>query len=76
VQTETVLRQALTERIKPVLVINKVDRAVFEKQLSPEELFVSLRSVVNKVNEVVSVYAEEDSPMGNLSVSYLLLMIL
>lgn len=66
IQTETVLRQALAERIKPVLVINKVDRAVFEKQLSPEELFASLRSVINKVNEVVSVYAEEDSPMGSV----------
>ena len=69
VQTETVMRQALSERIKPVLVINKVDRAVFEKQLAPEELFSSLRAVVNKVNEVISVYAEEDSPMGSLTVS-------
>lgn len=66
VQTETVLRQALSERIKPVLVINKVDRAVFEKQLAPEELFSSLQSVVNNVNSVVSIYAEEDSPMGSL----------
>ncbi|XP_076466474.1 elongation factor 2-like [Babylonia areolata] len=66
VQTETVLRQALSERIKPVLVINKVDRAIFEKQLGPEELFCSLQSVVSNVNAVVSVYAEEDSPMGSL----------
>ena len=70
VQTETVLRQALAERIKPVLVINKVDRAVFEKQLVPEELFLSLQSVVNKVNAVVSIYAEDDSPMGSLTVSW------
>ncbi|KAL8563308.1 hypothetical protein ACOMHN_028831 [Nucella lapillus] len=66
VQTETVLRQALSERIKPVLVINKVDRAVFEKQLAPEELFRSLQAVVNSVNSVVSIYAEDDSPMGSL----------
>ena len=75
-QTETVLRQALAERIKPVLVINKVDRAVFEKQLAPEELFLSLRAVVNKVNSVVSIYAEEDSPMGSLEVHLLLALLI
>jgi translation elongation factor EF-G len=39
VQTETVLRQALTERIKPVLVINKMDRALLELQLTKEDLY-------------------------------------
>lgn len=39
VQTETVLRQALTERIKPVCMINKVDRALLELQLDKEELY-------------------------------------
>ena len=40
VQTETVLRQALAERIKPVMTINKLDRAYLELQLDPEEMYL------------------------------------
>ena len=40
VQTETVLRQALSERIKPVMTINKLDRAYLELQLDPEEMYL------------------------------------
>ena len=36
VQTRTVLQQALAERIKPVLFINKLDRVLFELQAEPE----------------------------------------
>jgi elongation factor 2 len=39
VQTETVLRQALGEKIKPVVIINKVDRALLELQLTKEDLY-------------------------------------
>jgi elongation factor 2 len=39
VQTETVLRQALAERIVPVLTINKLDRGFLELQLDPESMY-------------------------------------
>ena len=68
VQTETVLRQALAERVKPVLMMNKLDRCILEKQMMPEELYVSLRSTVERVNAIVATFVEEDSPMGDLTV--------
>lgn len=66
VQTETVLRQALGERIKPVLMINKIDRCVFETQLQPEELYQSLRSVVERFNVLIATYS--DDTMGDIMV--------
>ena len=46
VQTETVLRQALGERIKPVLTINKIDRCFLELMLDQEDAFMSFRRVI------------------------------
>jgi len=39
VQTETVLRQALAEKIKPVLMINKIDRGILELQVDGENMY-------------------------------------
>merc|ERR1739846_83889 len=50
VQTETVLRQAIAERIRPVLFMNKMDRALLELQLDQEELFQTFQRVVENVN--------------------------
>ncbi|CUM63487.1 uncharacterized protein PRCAT00001063001 [Priceomyces carsonii] len=58
VQTETVLRQALGERIKPVVCINKVDRALLELQVSKEDLYQSFSRTVESVNVIISTYVE------------------
>lgn len=65
-QTETVLRQALTERIKPVVVINKVDRALLELQVDKEELFQSFRRTIENVNVIISTY--HDAALGDVQV--------
>jgi len=71
VQTETVLRQAIAERIKPVLFMNKMDRALLELQLDPEELYQTFSRIVENVNVIIATYggADEDGPMGSLYVS-------
>ena len=56
-QTETVFKQALRERVKPVLFINKVDRLIREVKLTPEamqERFIKLITEVNKFIEGVA----------------------
>ena len=52
-QTVTVLRQAWIEHIKPVLVLNKIDRLITELQLNPDEAFDRLAKLVEQVNAVV-----------------------
>jgi len=64
VQTETVLRQAIAERIRPVLFMNKMDRALLELQLDQEDLYQTFQRIVENVNVIVATYADDDGPMG------------
>jgi elongation factor 2 len=66
VQTETVLRQALGERIRPCLVVNKVDRMLLELQLGPEEMYQSFRRAIESVNVIISTY--RDDVLGDVQV--------
>ena len=59
-QTETVLRQALKERVKPILFINKVDRLIKELKLSPEEMQDRFTEIINEVNKLIKDIAEEE----------------
>ena len=52
-QTETVVRQALREKVKPTLFINKVDRLIRELQLSPEELQNRFVKIINEINKLI-----------------------
>jgi len=49
-QTETVIRQALKERVKPVLFINKVDRLVNELKITPEQMQQRFQKIITEVN--------------------------
>src|SRR3989339_145502 len=59
-QTETVLKQALRERVKPVLFINKVDRLIREVKLTPEGMQKRFIKVINDVNKLISSIAPDE----------------
>ena len=59
VQTETVLRQALGERIRPVLTVNKMDRCFLELQVEGEEAYQTFSRVNESGNFIVATYEDK-----------------
>jgi len=59
-QTETVLRQALKERVKPILFINKVDRLIKELQLTPEQMQERFVNIITSVNQFIESIAPDE----------------
>jgi elongation factor 2 len=66
VQTETVLRQALGERIKPILMVNKMDRMLLELQLEQEEAYQTFARTIESVNVIIATY--HDEALGDVAV--------
>ena len=64
VQTETVLRQALSEKIKPVLMVNKIDRGILELQVDGETMYQNFLRVIENVNVIISTYECDDMGEG------------
>ncbi len=63
-QTETVLRQALKEHVRPVLFVNKVDRLINELQVDSQEMQVRLGKVIDHVNKLIKGMNEEKYKAG------------
>jgi len=74
-QTEIVTRQALEERVQPVLLINKVDRLITELHLNEEQIQKKLDHIINSFNDLIELYCEEpfkkqwkiDPSLGNVA---------
>jgi elongation factor 2 len=59
-QTETVMKQALRERVKPILFINKVDRMIKELQLTPEGMQERFMKIIDDFNLLLEQIAEPE----------------
>jgi elongation factor 2 len=59
-QTETVTRQALEERVRPVLYINKIDRLIKELRLTPDKMQEWLANIITTFNGLIDTYAEPE----------------
>jgi elongation factor 2 len=59
-QTEVVVRQALEERVRPVLFVNKVDRLITELQLNAEQVEGKLQHIINGFNDLVELHADKE----------------
>ncbi|MDD5447393.1 MAG: elongation factor EF-2, partial [Methanocellales archaeon] len=63
-QTETVLRQALRENVKPVLFINKVDRLINELKVDKKEMQRRLSKIIDDVNKLIKGMNKEKYEQG------------
>jgi elongation factor 2 len=57
-QTEIVIRQALEERVRPTLFINKVDRLITELKLNAEQIQQKFTRIIGNFNDLIEIYGE------------------
>lgn len=58
-QTEVVVRQALNERVKPVLFINKIDKLITNLRLSAEKIQEKISRIIQGFNNLIEIYGEK-----------------
>ncbi|KAI8066612.1 P-loop containing nucleoside triphosphate hydrolase protein [Gongronella butleri] len=59
-QTIVVLRQAWIDKVKPILVLNKIDRLIVELQMTPLEAYLHLNKILEQANAVMATFFTGD----------------
>lgn len=67
--TERLLKHAVQEKLAITICINKIDRLILELKLPPGDAYYKLRHIIDEVNALISLYAEDQE---NVMVSPLL----
>lgn len=72
-QTLTVLQQAFQEGVKPILIINKIDRLILNLKQTPMDAYMHIRNIIEKVNAYISsLYTAE--VISNTATTVMILM--
>mmetsp|Transcript_17980 Transcript_17980/g.13004 ORF Transcript_17980/g.13004 Transcript_17980/m.13004 type:complete len:81 (+) Transcript_17980:322-564(+) len=58
------MRQALAEKIRPVLMVNKIDRGILELQVDGEQMYQKFRQVIDQANTIIQTYEGEDQELS------------
>jgi len=59
--TERLIKHAVQERLAITLCINKIDRLILELKLPPQDAYYKLRHIVDEINGLLSLYADEEN---------------
>ena len=65
-QTESAIRQAWDEKIKYILVFNKIDKLFNIVEMTPEDAYEHLKNLLEKVNAMMSSLILRDSQINNM----------
>ncbi|KAI8793337.1 U5 small nuclear ribonucleoprotein component [Biomphalaria glabrata] len=58
--TERLIKHAMQERLSLTICINKIDRLILELKLPPADAYFKLRQIIDEVNAIIGLYAEDD----------------
>ncbi|RUS85356.1 hypothetical protein EGW08_006899 [Elysia chlorotica] len=59
--SERMIKHAMQEGLAVTICINKIDRLMLELKLPPTDAYFKLRQIIDEVNSIISLYAEDDT---------------